>query len=102
MVVDARGIVTGWSEGARRLTGHPAEEAVGRAVRALLAEDTPPRAPLRSGPVTLRHRDGHPHQAVQVLQPQRQRPPRPHGEDALAPRGRRQHDVEHAQRLPGR
>jgi PAS domain S-box-containing protein len=41
MVVDARGIVTGWSEGARRLTGHPAEEAVGRAARALLAEDAP-------------------------------------------------------------
>ncbi|MFD7689763.1 SpoIIE family protein phosphatase [Streptomyces sp. NPDC059781] len=59
MVVDARGIVTGWSEGARRLTGHPAEEAVGRAVRALLAEDTPSgTAPLLSGPVTLRHRDG--------------------------------------------
>ncbi|MGC0373172.1 SpoIIE family protein phosphatase [Streptomyces sp. SAI-229] len=61
MVVDARGIVTGWSEGARRLTGHPAEEAVGRAVRALLAEDTPSgTAPFPSGPVTLRHRDGRP------------------------------------------
>ncbi|WP_143652647.1 PAS domain-containing protein, partial [Streptomyces sp. 13-12-16] len=61
MVVDARGIVTGWSEGARRLTGHPAEEAVGRAARALLAGDAPSgTAPLPPGPVTLRHRDGHP------------------------------------------
>ncbi|GAA3506302.1 SpoIIE family protein phosphatase [Streptomyces prasinosporus] len=61
VVVDARGIVTGWSEGARRLTGYPAEEAVGRAARELLAEDVPSGAPsLSSGTVVLRHRDGHP------------------------------------------
>lgn len=36
LVVDARGVVTGWSEGARRLTGFSADEAVGRAVRDLL------------------------------------------------------------------
>ncbi|MET7292913.1 SpoIIE family protein phosphatase [Streptomyces griseoloalbus] len=60
VVVDARGIVTGWSEGARRLTGHPAEEAVGRAARELLATDAPPPGtPLASGRVALRHRDGH-------------------------------------------
>ncbi|GAA2572184.1 MULTISPECIES: SpoIIE family protein phosphatase [Streptomyces] len=60
VVVDACGIVTGWSEGARRLTGHPAEEAVGRAVRELLAEDAPSGPlPLPSGIVVLRHRDGH-------------------------------------------
>ncbi|MFF5160252.1 SpoIIE family protein phosphatase [Streptomyces sp. NPDC000348] len=70
MVVDARGIVTGWSEGARRLTGHPAEEAVGRTVRALLAEDTPSgAAPLPSGPVTLRHRDGRPVPARLTVRP---------------------------------
>ncbi|OKK00030.1 SpoIIE family protein phosphatase [Streptomyces sp. CB02400] len=70
MVVDARGIVTGWSEGARRLTGHLAEEAVGRAVRALLAEDAPSgTAPLPSGPVTLRHRDGRPVPARLTLRP---------------------------------
>ncbi|MGW4027362.1 PAS domain-containing protein, partial [Streptomyces sp. NPDC005009] len=70
MVVDARGIVTGWSEGARRLTGHPAEEAVGRAVRALLAEDAPSgTAPLPSGPVTLRHRDGRPVPARLTVRP---------------------------------
>ncbi|MBT3149622.1 SpoIIE family protein phosphatase [Streptomyces sp. CHD11] len=61
MTVDARGIVTGWSEGARRLTGRPAEDAVGRPVRELLAEDAPAGpGPLPSGTVRLRHRDGHP------------------------------------------
>ncbi|GGW97313.1 hypothetical protein GCM10010297_18320 [Streptomyces malachitofuscus] len=59
VVVDARGIVTGWSEGARRLTGFPADEAVGRAVRELLAPDAPPgRPPVPSGTVEVRHRDG--------------------------------------------
>ncbi|WP_344399827.1 SpoIIE family protein phosphatase [Streptomyces longisporus] len=58
-IVDARGIVTGWSEGARRLTGYPAEEAVGRAVQDLLAEDPPPGAVASmAGTVVLRHRDG--------------------------------------------
>ncbi|MHC3474558.1 SpoIIE family protein phosphatase [Streptomyces sp. 7R007] len=58
-VVDARGIVTGWSEGARRLTGYPAEQAVGRAARDLLAEDPHPEAVAAlHGPVALRHRDG--------------------------------------------
>lgn len=42
-VINARGIVTGWSEGARTLTGYPAEEAVGRSVGALLAEPPRPR-----------------------------------------------------------
>ncbi|MBN0046707.1 SpoIIE family protein phosphatase [Streptomyces actuosus] len=58
-VVDTRGVVTGWSEGARRLTGRRAEEAVGRSARDLLAEPLPPRV-LRSliGTVLLRHRDG--------------------------------------------
>jgi PAS domain S-box-containing protein len=60
-VMDARGIVTGWSEGARLLTGHPAEEAVGRAAADLLAEDLPPLpAGPWSRPVVVRHRDGHP------------------------------------------
>ncbi|BCL24845.1 hypothetical protein GCM10017668_66880 [Streptomyces tuirus] len=58
--IDARGILTGWSEGARRLTGHPAHEAVGRAARELLAEAVPPEAVApRAGTVTVRHRDGH-------------------------------------------
>ncbi|MGW0817915.1 SpoIIE family protein phosphatase [Streptomyces viridiviolaceus] len=58
-IVDAHGTVTGWSEGARRLTGHPAEEVVGRAARELLAEDVPPGAvSALAGTVVVRHRDG--------------------------------------------
>ncbi|MFI5673210.1 SpoIIE family protein phosphatase [Streptomyces cellulosae] len=56
---DAQGIVTGWSEGARRLTGHTAEEVVGRAARELLAEDPSDSAVTElAGTVALRHRDG--------------------------------------------
>ncbi|MEG8275131.1 SpoIIE family protein phosphatase [Streptomyces sp. AHA2] len=58
--IDARGVVTGWSEGARQLTGHPAAEVVGRSVRDLLAEDVAPEAvSARSGTVMIRHRDGY-------------------------------------------
>jgi PAS domain S-box-containing protein len=58
-IVDARGIVTGWSEGARRLTGYPAEEAVGRAVGALLAQRPLPEAVAAlHGIAVIRHRDG--------------------------------------------
>ncbi|GHF53694.1 SpoIIE family protein phosphatase [Streptomyces griseosporeus] len=58
-VVDIRGVVTGWSDGARRLTGYPAQEAVGRSVRDLLAEPAPPGSLLSlTGTVVLRHRDG--------------------------------------------
>ncbi|MFF0156239.1 SpoIIE family protein phosphatase [Streptomyces sp. NPDC005263] len=58
---DAQGIVTGWSEGARRLTGRTAEEVVGRAARELLAEDPADRVVAElAGPVVLRHRDGTP------------------------------------------
>ncbi|MFJ8137556.1 SpoIIE family protein phosphatase [Streptomyces sp. NPDC096013] len=60
-VISARGIVTGWSEGARTLTGYPAEEAVGRSVAALLAEPPSTTAVAAlTGPVVLRHRDGTP------------------------------------------
>ncbi|MFD8308673.1 SpoIIE family protein phosphatase [Streptomyces sp. NPDC059690] len=58
-ILDARGIVTGWSEGARRLTGYPAAEALGRAARDLLAEEAPAEAVAAGqGTVVLRHRDG--------------------------------------------
>lgn len=58
---DAQGIVTGWSEGARRLTGRTAEEVVGVPARELLAEDPPDRAVAElAGTVVLRHRDSSP------------------------------------------
>ncbi|AQS71232.1 SpoIIE family protein phosphatase [Streptomyces pactum] len=59
--LDPHGTVTGWSEGARRLTGYPAGEAVGRAARELLAEDVEADAlTALSGTVRMRHRDGTP------------------------------------------
>ncbi|MFG2606280.1 SpoIIE family protein phosphatase [Streptomyces sp. NPDC048514] len=58
-VIDAQGRVTGWSEGARLLTGHPAGEVVGRPAAGLLAEDVPPGIlAARTGTVALRRRDG--------------------------------------------
>jgi PAS domain S-box-containing protein len=58
-IVDAHGVVTGWSEGARRLTGLTADEAVGRPARELLAEDPSPAVVAAlTGTVTVRHRDG--------------------------------------------
>lgn len=64
VVIDDAGTLTGWSEGARRLLGHTADEVVGRpAVRLLAggAEALPTITGARwDGTVTLRHRDGHP------------------------------------------
>ncbi|WP_367318895.1 SpoIIE family protein phosphatase [Streptomyces sp. HUAS ZL42] len=63
--VDGRGVVTGWSEGARRLLGYGSSEVVGRPAAWLLAEDVGVRAREAagrerwSGTVGLRHRDGH-------------------------------------------
>ncbi|OAH11378.1 SpoIIE family protein phosphatase [Streptomyces jeddahensis] len=66
VTVDAQGVVTGWSEGARRLLGYESSEVVGRPAALLLAEDPPAGTPrdlagLRrwSGTAALRHRDGH-------------------------------------------
>ncbi len=65
-VIDEQGIVTGWSDGARRLLGYSREEVVGRPGATLLASDNGsevagPSAGDRSwsGHVVLRHRDGH-------------------------------------------
>ncbi|MGW7407697.1 SpoIIE family protein phosphatase [Streptomyces sp. NPDC054833] len=59
-IIDAHGIVQGWSEGARLLTGHPAEEVVGRPATALLDGEVPTdTVAARTGVVALRHRDGH-------------------------------------------
>ncbi len=64
--IDEQGIVTGWSEGAWRLLGYAASEAVGRPAAGLLADDAreairrPPSARDRwNGTLALRHRDGH-------------------------------------------
>ncbi|SEF16358.1 SpoIIE family protein phosphatase [Streptomyces sp. Ag109_O5-10] len=60
-VIDEDGTLTEWSEGARRLLGHPAEEVVGRPAALLLAGDAVPRAPVGTrwdGTLGLRHRDG--------------------------------------------
>ncbi|MFF3326490.1 SpoIIE family protein phosphatase [Streptomyces sp. NPDC002889] len=64
--VNEQGIVTGWSEGARRLLGYLPSEAVGQSAARLLADDageqTRPDAAGRtrwSGTLALRHRDGH-------------------------------------------
>ncbi|MET7488764.1 SpoIIE family protein phosphatase [Streptomyces sp. NPDC005538] len=61
------GVVTGWSEGARRLLGHRAPEVVGRpATELLLGAGTPEATGLSltgsqewRGTAALRHRDGH-------------------------------------------
>ncbi|MGA5895580.1 SpoIIE family protein phosphatase [Streptomyces venetus] len=62
-VIAADGTLTGWSEGARRLLGHAADEVVGRPATDLLADGAiPPPVPEQgrwSGELTLRHRDGH-------------------------------------------
>ncbi|GGX20185.1 SpoIIE family protein phosphatase [Streptomyces lomondensis] len=62
-VIAADGTLTEWSEGARRLLGHPAAEVVGRPAAELLADGAdPPPVPLDarwSGTLALRHRDGH-------------------------------------------
>ncbi|GAA2478189.1 SpoIIE family protein phosphatase [Actinocorallia cavernae] len=63
-IIDTRGWVTGWSAGARLLTGHPAEAVVGRPAAELLAAELPAaalaaRTGTRHGTVALRHRDGH-------------------------------------------
>ncbi|WP_328346736.1 SpoIIE family protein phosphatase [Streptomyces violaceus] len=66
VVVDGHGVVTGWNEGARRLLGHRAPEAVGWNAAALLADPAPTEVlnsltglPRWSGTATLLHRDGH-------------------------------------------
>ncbi|MET7693131.1 SpoIIE family protein phosphatase [Streptomyces sp. NPDC005483] len=61
------GVVTGWSEGARRLLGHRAPEVVGRPATDLLLGEGAPEATGLSltgsqewrGTAALRHRDGH-------------------------------------------
>ncbi|GGV39173.1 SpoIIE family protein phosphatase [Streptomyces griseoflavus] len=60
-VIAADGTLARWSEGARLLLGHTAEEVVGRPAAVLLAEGSasvPLPADRWSGTLALRHRDG--------------------------------------------
>ncbi|MEY9815996.1 SpoIIE family protein phosphatase [Streptomyces albogriseolus] len=60
-VIAADGTLARWSEGARLLLGHRAEEVVGRPAAELLADSTGPfplPADRWSGTLVLRHRDG--------------------------------------------
>ncbi|WP_246101441.1 ATP-binding SpoIIE family protein phosphatase [Streptomyces cyaneus] len=62
--ISLEGIVTGWSEGARRLLGYRASEVVGRAAADLLVDReatgfSPVGSQEWSGAAALRHRDGH-------------------------------------------
>ncbi|QFR02041.1 SpoIIE family protein phosphatase [Streptomyces phaeolivaceus] len=64
--VDARGLVTAWSTGARRVLGYGHGEVIGRRAADLLADALPASARARlarpadwRGPVRARHRDGH-------------------------------------------
>ncbi|MDX6349186.1 MAG: hypothetical protein QOF84_3976 [Streptomyces sp.] len=66
VTVDGHGLITGWSEGARRLLGHETGDMVGRpAARLLMQEPSEEQRrslaelPRWNGRVALRHRDGH-------------------------------------------
>ncbi|MGW7607395.1 SpoIIE family protein phosphatase [Streptomyces sp. NPDC054766] len=64
-VVDARGIVTGWSTGAQQFLGYLSEDVVGRPAVGLLGRNADAPVDLSSadggwrGTPPLRHRDGH-------------------------------------------
>ncbi|MEU6670758.1 SpoIIE family protein phosphatase [Streptomyces sp. NPDC046727] len=70
--IDEQGILTGWSDGARRLLGYDSSAVVGRPATALLATDgSAVRRALTgrnrwNGTLPLRHRDGH-HLELSVL-----------------------------------
>lgn len=62
-VVDARGIVTGWSSGAQRLLGYSYRDVVGRPAARLLGGNTDAEVLFSAilegrGPIPLRHQDG--------------------------------------------
>jgi len=67
VTISPRGIVTGWSEGARRLLGYRASDVVGHTAAGLLAGEEASRAAGFSlidsqdwsGTAAFRHRDGH-------------------------------------------
>jgi PAS domain S-box-containing protein len=64
VVLDADGVIVGWSPAAERLLGYRADEVLGRKVRMLLmpqphTEQSDPREKPQPDRVTARHRDGH-------------------------------------------
>jgi PAS domain S-box-containing protein len=70
LLLDPRGVVTGWTSGARRLLAYPAAEAVGKKLADLLATEDAQRMPDLvercrrdggwTGLLTVRRRDGQP------------------------------------------
>ncbi|WP_369275862.1 SpoIIE family protein phosphatase [Streptomyces sp. R11] len=67
MIIDGRGVVSGWSSAAQELLGYPPDEVIGKHANALLARTHVTHAqPLRCGPeprlrseaFDVRHRDG--------------------------------------------
>ncbi|CAL9601200.1 SpoIIE family protein phosphatase [Streptomyces sp. enrichment culture] len=70
LLADPHGVVSGWTPGAERLLGYPADGAVGRKLAELLSEEDARRAPDLvercrteggwAGLLTARHRDGRP------------------------------------------
>lgn len=74
LLLDPRGVVTGWTSGARRLLAYPASEAVGRKLADLLVADDAQRVPDLvercrrnggwTGLLTARRRDGQPVKVV--------------------------------------
>ncbi|MET7473709.1 SpoIIE family protein phosphatase [Streptomyces sp. NPDC005648] len=74
VTVGPDGIVTGWSEGAQRLLGHPAGKVVGRAAAELLADPEAPGPGFTdarewSGTAALRHHDGRRVEVTLHIQP---------------------------------
>ncbi|WP_079141634.1 SpoIIE family protein phosphatase [Streptomyces sp. LUP30] len=76
VVVDPDGLVSGWSEGGRLLLGWTSQDVLGRPVTELLADPPPSGFPGGHGGATdhpgymaLRHRDGHPVDAVVTAHP---------------------------------
>jgi PAS domain S-box-containing protein len=97
-VIDARGFVTRWNAGAERLLGRAADEVVGRPAARLLAAAPGPDELRRAvaenperwhGPLTLRHRDGHPVQVTVIAHrlpaPADRQPPPPGSTPSPAP-----------------
>src|SRR5690606_8200677 len=93
-VIAPDGTLTRWSEGARRLLGHTAEEVVGRPAAELLARGGPPRLPADrwSGTLALRRRDGGT-VTVWVLAHHRQRDRGPGEWLAVTPLAAAEHDL---------